>query len=79
MTASIRRRFDPIELSPTILIGYSSGGFGGGSNLVRPVFGGFGGRSDFDVMAYWTLQNLGVGNLSMISLAKARLRRGRAD
>ena len=62
-----------LPFSPTILIGYSSGGFGGGSNLVRPVFGGFGGRSDFDVMAYWTLQNLGVGNLSMINLAKARL------
>ncbi len=62
-----------LPFSPTILIGYSSGGFGGGSNLVRPVFGGFGGRSDFDVMAYWTLQNLGVGNASMINLAKARL------
>ncbi len=62
-----------LPFSPTILIGYSSGGFGGGSNLVRPVFGGFGGRSDFDAMAYWTLQNLGVGNLSMINLAKARL------
>jgi outer membrane protein TolC len=62
-----------LPFSPTILIGYSSGGFGGGSNLVRPVFGGFGGRSDFDAMAYWTLQNLGVGNLSMINLARARL------
>jgi outer membrane protein TolC len=62
-----------LPFSPTILIGYSSGGFGGGSNLVRPVFGGFGGRSDFDVMAYWTLQNLGVGNLSLINVARARL------
>ena len=62
-----------LPFSPTILIGFSSGGFGGGSNLVRPVFGGFGGRTDFDAMAYWTLQNLGVGNVSMINLAKARL------
>jgi len=62
-----------LPFSPTVLIGYSSGGFGGGSNLVRPVFGGFGGRSDFDVMAYWTLRNLGVGNLSLINLAKSRL------
>ena len=62
-----------LPFSPTVLIGSSSGGFGGGSNLVRPIFGGFGGRSDFDVMAYWTLQNLGVGNLSMINLAKAKL------
>lgn len=77
--AVIREAFLALEgakvlpFSPTILIGYSSGGFGGGSNLVRPVVGGFGGRSDFDVMAYWTLQNLGVGNLSLINLAKARL------
>jgi outer membrane protein TolC len=62
-----------LPFSPTVLVGYSSGGFGGGSNLVRPVFGGFGGRSDFDVMAYWTLQNLGVGNASLINLARARL------
>ncbi len=62
-----------LPFSPTVLIGFSSGGFGGGSNLVRPIFGGFGGRSDFDVMAYWTLQNLGVGNLSMINVAKAKL------
>ncbi len=62
-----------LPFSPTVLIGFSSGGFGGGSNLVRPIFGGFGGRSDFDAMAYWTLQNLGMGNLSMINLAKARL------
>jgi outer membrane protein TolC len=62
-----------LPFTPTIFLGYSSGGFGGGSNLVRPVFGGFGGRSDFDAMAYWTLQNLGVGNASLINLAKARL------
>jgi outer membrane protein TolC len=62
-----------LPFSPTVLVGYSSGGFGGGSNLVRPVFGGFGGRTDFDVMAYWTLQNLGVGNASLINLARARL------
>ena len=62
-----------LPFSPTILIGLSSGGFGGGSNLVRPIFGGFGGRSDFDVLAYWTLQNMGVGNVAMIKVAKARL------
>jgi outer membrane protein TolC len=77
--AAIREAFLSLEgarvlpFSPTILVGLSSGGFGGGSNLVRPVFGGFGGRSDFDVAAYWTLQNLGVGNASLINLAKARL------
>ena len=77
--AAIREAFLTLEgakllpFSPTILIGYSSGGFGGGSNLVRPVFGAIGGRSDFDVMAYWTLQNLGVGNVALNNLARARL------
>lgn len=77
--AAIREAFLALEgarilpFSPTVLIGFSSGGFGGGSNLVRPIFGGFGGRSDFDVMAYWTLQNLGVGNLALINMGKARL------
>lgn len=62
-----------LPFSPTVLVGYSSGGFGGGSNLVQPVFGGFGGRSDFDVVAFWTLQNLGVGNRALINLARARV------
>lgn len=62
-----------LPFSPTIYIGFSAGGFGGGSNLVRPIFGGFGGRTDFDVIAYWTIQNLGVGNVAMIRGANANL------
>src|SRR5262249_31070052 len=50
-----------LPFSPTALIGFSAGGFGGGSNLVRPIFGGFAGRTDLDAIAYWTIQNLGVG------------------
>ncbi|MFO0907158.1 MAG: TolC family protein [Isosphaeraceae bacterium] len=77
--AVIREAFLALEgsrvlpFSPTVLVGFSSGGFGGGSNLVRPIFGGFGGRSDLDVAAYWTILNLGVGNASLINLAKAHL------
>src|SRR3954452_3790770 len=41
-----------LPFSPTILMAFSAGGFGGGSNLVRPIFGGFGGRSDFDAYTY---------------------------
>lgn len=62
-----------LPFSPTVLVGFSGGGFGGGSNLVRPVFGGFGGRSDFDVAAYWTILNLGMGNAALCNLARARL------
>ena len=62
-----------LPFSPNALIGFSGGGFGGGSNLLRPVFGGFGGRSDLDIVAYWSIQNMGVGNIALIRIAKARL------
>lgn len=62
-----------LPFSPTVFIGFSAGGMGGGSNLVRPIFGGFGGRSDLDAYAFWTLQNLGVGNLAQINLARSRV------
>jgi outer membrane protein TolC len=52
-------------LLPTISVGFSAGDFGGGSNLVDPVFGRFAGRTDFDALAYWTMQNLGVGNVAL--------------
>src|SRR4029453_8710360 len=35
-----------LPFSPTVLVGFSAGGFGGGSNLVRPVFGSMSGRTD---------------------------------
>lgn len=63
-----------LPFSPNVVVGFSAGGFGGGSNLVKPVFGSFGGRSDFDAVAYWTIQNMGVGNVALINLAKAHLR-----
>src|SRR4051812_25552088 len=62
-----------LPFSPTVLVAFSAGGFGGGSNLVRPVFGGFGGRTDLDAYAYWTLQNFGVGNAALINVARSRV------
>src|SRR5262249_31936589 len=62
-----------LPFSPNALLGFSAGGFGGGSNVVRPIFGGFGGREDFDVVIFWTIQNLGIGNVALIRLADARL------
>jgi outer membrane protein TolC len=52
-------------LLPTVWLGFSGGAFGGGSNLLGPELAHFGGRTDFDVMAFWTLQNFGIGNLSL--------------
>jgi outer membrane protein TolC len=75
-----------LPFSPTIYIGYSAGDFGGGSNLVAqpvgsgtdalgdPRFGLFSTRQDVDVMAYWTVLNLGIGNKALIDAARSRLR-----
>ena len=63
-----------LPFSPTTIVGFSAGGFGGGSNLVRPIFSGLGGRSDLDAIVYWTIQNLGVGNIALIRMADARLK-----
>lgn len=68
-----------LPFSPTVLIGFSAGTFGGGSNLNTevtgaPRFGNFGQRNDFDVVAYWTLQNLGVGNKALVNNSQSKLR-----
>ena len=63
-----------LPFSPTTLVGFSAGGFAGGSNLVRPIFGGMSGRTDLDAIMYWTIQNMGVGNIALIRLADAQLK-----
>jgi outer membrane protein TolC len=61
-----------LPFSPNVITGFSAGTFGGGSNLVSPTFGSFAGRTDLDVIAYWSLQNLAVGNRALINGAAAR-------
>jgi len=61
-----------LPFSPNVIVGFSAGTFGGGSNLVADAFGRFGGRTDFDAVAYWSLQNLAIGNRAMIDAAAAR-------
>lgn len=66
-----------LPFSPQVLIGYSAGTFGGGSNLVTPAqprFGDFADREDFDVVMYWSLRNLGVGNVALIRATRSQLR-----
>jgi outer membrane protein TolC len=60
-------------LLPTLWLGFSGGVFGGGSNLVPPLVGNFAGRTDFDVRVYWTLLNMGAGNLSLIRARNAEI------
>jgi outer membrane protein TolC len=49
---------------PTISVGYSAGGFGGDGSLGDAPFHASG-RTDFDVYAFWTFQNLGFGNAAI--------------
>jgi outer membrane protein TolC len=76
-----------LPFSPTVIFGYSAGTFGGGSNLAsegipqpdgtvlrQPRFDSFAGRQDFDAVLYWSLRNLGVGNLAHIRLTQSHLR-----
>jgi outer membrane protein TolC len=81
-----------LPFSPNVILGFSAGGFGGGSNLISspegfvagngqritgPRFGNVGGRTDTDAVVYWTLRNLGVGNLADIRGAESRANQSR--
>jgi outer membrane protein TolC len=76
-----------LPFSPNVILGYSAGTFGGGSNLVaagipqadgtilqEPRFDSFAGRQDFDAVVYWSLRNLGLGNVALVRLAQSNLR-----
>ncbi|HWY85644.1 MAG TPA: TolC family protein [Gemmataceae bacterium] len=76
-----------LPFSPNVIVGYSAGDFGGGSNLVQAGipqaggtvlqqsrFGNYADRQDFDAVVYWSLRNLGVGNLGLVRLAQSNLR-----
>lgn len=47
---------------PTVQVGLSSGGFGGGQGS---FFGNFSDRVDFDALLVWELRNLGFGNRAL--------------
>jgi outer membrane protein TolC len=72
-----QEKFRP--LLPTIWLGFSGGAFGGGSNMTTTPLGSFAGRTDFDIRAYWTVLNLGAGNLSLIKQRKAQAGQAMAD
>jgi outer membrane protein TolC len=81
-----------LPFSPNVILGFSAGGFGGGSNLVSspsgfiagngqritgPRFGNVGARTDTDAVVYWTIRNLGVGNLADVRGAESRANQSR--
>ncbi len=64
---------------PLLSVGYSAGGFGGGSQTTSPEFGNFRGRADFDVYAVWTLQNVGFGNVALVRRRQAETNEAEAE
>lgn len=81
-----------LPFSPNMILGFSAGGFGGGSNLVAsppgfitgdgtrviaPRFSNLEDRTDFDVVVFWTFRNMGVGNLALIRAADSRAKQTR--
>ena len=69
-----------LPFAPNYILGYSNGDFGGGSNLAtqatppQPRFSSLTERQDFDAIVYWSLKNLGVGNVALVRLARSNLR-----
>jgi outer membrane protein TolC len=68
-----------LPFSPNVILGYSAGTFGGGSDVAsaavgQPRFDSIAPREDFDAVVYWSLRNLGVGNLALVRLARSNLR-----
>ena len=71
-----------LPFSPNMILGFSAGGFGGGSNVVAdagigPRFSSLDGRSDLDVVVFWQFRNLGVGNVAMVRAADSRMKQMR--
>ncbi len=66
-------------LLPFLSAGFSAGTFGGGSTTTDPRFGSFDGRTDFDVLAVWRLDNLGAGNLAVQKGIRAELNQAIAE
>lgn len=78
-----------LPFSPNVILGFSVGRYGGGGDLVSgprgfisgngerlvgPRFGDFDNRTDFDAVVYWSLRNLGLGNLAQIRAADSRVK-----
>jgi outer membrane protein TolC len=67
-----RERHAP--LLPSVLLGASYGGFGGG---LGSDIENFGDRMDVDAAAYWEIRNLGHGDASARNAARARIDQAR--
>src|SRR5205823_3985607 len=50
---------------------------GDGSRIVAPRFSDLDGRTDLDVVVFWTFRNLGVGNIALFRVADSRAKQSR--
>jgi outer membrane protein TolC len=66
-------------LVPTLFVGFSAGDFGGGSSQVPYRFSNFGSRTDFDVLAVWSVENLGFGNRAVQNKVRAEIGQAEAQ
>lgn len=66
---------NPPVANPALL----TDGAGQPGGHTTPTFGNFSGRVDVDVMAIWTLQNLGLGNLARVRHRRAQLGQAQAQ
>jgi len=64
---------------PAVSVGFSAGEFGGGSQHAEPHLGNFQPRTDFDVLAVWSLQNLTAGNHALQNRVRAQLGQALAE
>jgi outer membrane protein TolC len=58
---------------PLIAVGFSAGGFGGSGPNTTSSLGHFSSRTDLDIAAIWSLQNLGHGNRAVQNITRTGL------
>jgi outer membrane protein TolC len=58
---------------PLIAVGFSAGEFSGGATNTTSRVGQFSPRTDLDIVAVWSLQNLGHGNRAVQNIARSGL------
>jgi outer membrane protein TolC len=64
---------------PFLSLEFSAGEFGGGSDQTDTRFGHFDGRTDLNLLAVWTLNNMGAGNLAVQRRVRAEVGQAEAE
>jgi outer membrane protein TolC len=64
---------------PVVAVGFSAGEFGGGGPTSPSRLGNFAPRTDLDIVAVWTLQNLSMGNRAERNIARSDLESARIE